>query len=175
MNHPHSPQSAFRDKIADKVLAALPLSDLDTVYDIGSGDGFYSSAFARKAGNVWSFDERTHVFDGDFYHHEKIHTVAGNFCTWLDAHGFEKATQIFFSNSFHDMPCQEKILAKIAQTLPSGSFLNLVEFHLETSFGPPPSIRFSPEQLKSKVEAHGLSLVSQVDLETHYFHRYKKA
>ena len=175
MNHSYSQQSSFRDRIAEKVLEALALSDRDTVYDVGSGDGFYSSAFARKAAKVRSFDERAHVFDGDFYRYEKIHTVAGNFCTWLDAHGFEDATQVFFSNSFHDMPCQDKILKQIALTLPSGSFLNLIEFHLETSFGPPPAIRFSPGQLKSKVEAHGLSLESQIDLETHYFHRYKKA
>ncbi|NNM67292.1 MAG: hypothetical protein HKM06_04685 [Spirochaetales bacterium] len=174
MTHSSSQPPAFRARIAPKVIEALQLSDGDTVFDVGSGDGFYSSAFALKAKSVWSFDERMHVFEGDYYRQDKIQTVAGNFCTWIDVHGFAGATQVFFSNSFHDMTCQEKILKKISQTLPAGCFLNLVEFHLATNFGPPREIRFSPDQLKSKVEEYGLKLESQLDLETHYFHRYKK-
>ena len=179
-NHEHGAGSghgkgmAFRDQIAGAVVDAVNPQGHDTIYDIGSGDGHYSAQFAEKALRVVAFDARPDVFQGENYQQSNITAVPGNICPWAEAHGFQDASQVFFSNSFHDMPCQEKLLELLGSTLRPTSRLNFVEFKLATPFGPPVDIRYSPERLKQVVEAQGFRLVKELSFEYLYFHTYEK-
>ena len=165
---------AFLDQISGPVVEAVNVQPQQTIYDIGSGDGHYSARFAEKADVVMAFDARPEVFQGENYQKPNIKSVAGNICPWAEEHGFGQAHQVFFSNSFHDMPCQEKLLMWLGSTLKPSSRLNFVEFKLETPFGPPTNIRYSPERLKNLVEAQGFRLVKELSFEYHYFHTYEK-
>ncbi|NNM53741.1 MAG: hypothetical protein HKM05_03350 [Spirochaetales bacterium] len=179
-HHDHVPGTgngkgmAFRDQIANSVIDAVNPQAHDTIYDIGSGDGHYSARLAEKAARVVAFDARPDVFQGENYQKANITAVPGNICPWVEAHGFHEASQVFFSNSFHDMPCQEKLLELLGSTLRPASRLNFVEFKLATPFGPPADIRYSPERLKQLVEAKGFRLVKELSFEYHYFHTYEK-
>ena len=170
----HGKGIAFRDQIASQVVEAVNPQAHDTIYDIGSGDGHYSARFAEKSRQVFAFDARPEVFQGENYQKSNITAVPGNICSWAKIHGFQDASQVFFSNSFHDMPCQEALLEWLGATLRSASRLNFVEFKRETPFGPPVDIRYSPERLKQVVETQGFRLVKELSFEYHYFHTYEK-
>ena len=127
----------IKAQIFNKIVKVMHLSTSDTLLDVGSGDGYYSSKFAEVCGNVIAID------------------------------------QLFFSNSFHDMRCQDAILKSFSNKLTNGAYLTMIEFKLDTLFGPPKSIRLSKEELKAKVESYGFIEEASIDLTTHYFISFK--
>ncbi|MDA8426341.1 MAG: class I SAM-dependent methyltransferase [Treponema sp.] len=161
--------------IADRLLEAMKLGGGDTLVDLGSGDGYYSSRFAETCAKVVAVDASAEVLKSDYYRKLNIETVGADVCAWARTFAWESVAQVFFSNSFHDMRCQEELLATFSAKLRPGARLNLVEFHLDTPFGPPRSIRFSKEQLKALVEPRGFEEKISFDLGTHYFISFEKA
>lgn len=163
-----------KSKIADKLLNVMRLSQADVVLDVGSGDGYYSSRFAEFCQRVVAIDEYCDGLKSDFYNKPNIETVCDDACKWIKEHDLKKVTHVFFSNSFHDMDCQNEILSGLSRKLSSGSHVDMIEFYPDTPFGPPRSIRFSREVLKSKVESNGFVEESFIDMGTHYFISFKK-
>ena len=164
----------MKSKIADQLIKSMVLSKSDVVLDVGSGDGYYSSRFAEHSGKVIAIDEYCEGLKGDFYAKPNIETFCGDACRWFKNHDLSDVTHVFFSNSFHDMSCQEEILSDLSTKLHGGTHLDIIEFHPDAPFGPPINIRFSGEELKAKVEAHGFKEEWYIDLETHYFISFKK-
>jgi hypothetical protein len=72
------------------------------------------------------------------------------------------------------MNCQKEILSALFQRLPNGAYIDLIEFFPDTPFGPPKSIRFSKEELKSLVESYGFKESAYLNLSTHYFISFEK-
>ncbi len=165
----------MKSKIADQILAVMNLSGADVLADVGSGDGYYSSRFADNCGKVVAIDAHCDGLKGSFYARPNIETVCGDACRWFKENSPDKFTHIFFSNSFHDMSCQDDILSALSGTLTKGAHLDLIEFHPETPFGPPKSIRFSKDALRSKVERFGFKQETFIELNTHYFSSFRKA
>ena len=164
----------MRKSMVDEVVKAMNLSKEDVVFDIGSGDGFYSSKFADSSKEVFSLDEYEKNFESEHYSKENITAISKSVCEWMKNNDFSEATHVFFSNSFHDMECQDKILEKLSESLKKGYHLDMVEFNLKATFGPPKSIRFSKEMLKAKVEPYGFKEVKYVEFENHYFISFEK-
>ncbi len=173
-NHNKPVNTEIRSKIVDDVIQSMNLSKNDVVFDIGSGDGFYSSKFADLSKKVYSIDEFEDNFQSEYYLKNNITTIPQNVCDWLKTNDFSEADCVFFSNSFHDMECQEQILKKIQTSLKKGRYLDLIEFNLSANFGPPVNIRFSKEMLKSKVESYGFKEVKYLEFENHYFISFQK-
>ena len=163
-----------RSAIADRLLETMRLGPGDVVFDIGSGDGYYSSRFAESCGKVVSVEAYAEALDGPYYQHVNIEKQGVDVCAKLGALDLSRATHVFFSNSFHDMECQDEILRTLARELREGARLDLVEFHLDTPFGPPRDIRYSKESLKAKVEPHGFEEKASFDLGTHYFVSFER-
>ena len=179
MDHHHSGRRQHgspetKSKIADRLFTVMNLSGSDVVADVGSGDGYYSSRFADVCGKVVAIDEYCDGLKEGFYARANIETVCGDACRWFKDNSFDRFTHVFFSNSFHDMPCQDQILASLSVTFHEGAHLDMTEFHPETPFGPPKSIRFSKDVLRAKVEEHGFKQEAYVDLDTHYFVSFRK-
>jgi SAM-dependent methyltransferase len=160
-------------QLFNKIIKVIHLSKSDTLLDIGSGDGYYSSRFAELCGKVIAIDKYADVLKNHFYENPVIEVICEDACNWITRNNIEKVTQVFFSNSFHDMPCQEAMLKSFSNKLANGAYLHFIEFKLETSFGPPKNIRFSREDLKAKVEFHGFVETAYIDLDTHYFISFK--
>ncbi|MBB3186510.1 rRNA adenine N-6-methyltransferase family protein [Microbacter margulisiae] len=156
-------------KIADAIMEKMNLTPADSLIDVGSGDGYYSSKFAEHCEKVLAIELFSASFDSAFYKNPNITTLDVDACKWILNADLRAFTHIFFSNSFHDIQCQNKMLLLFAQQLPNGAHLNLIEFKPDTPFGPPRHIRFSKEELKSTIEAYGFKEDAYIDLNTHYF------
>lgn len=173
MHHKHF-NDALRESMVADVLNVMHLEANDVIFDVGSGDGFYSSEFARICKAVFAIDEYEKNFDDKNYGNEKIKKIPQSVCEWIKKNDFSEATHVFFSNSFHDMECQDEILSVISKSLKKGSHLDMVEFNLKALFGPPKNIRFSKEMLKGKVEPYGFKEVNYVEFKNHYFISFEK-
>lgn len=163
----------IKAQIFNRIVKEMPLSTSDTLLDVGSGDGYYSSKFAEVCGKVIAIDQYADGSKNDFYANPSIEFICEDACAWIAHNQLEKVTQVFFSNSFHDMRCQDAILKSFANKLENGASLNMIEFKLDTPFGPPQSIRLSREELKAKVESYGFMEKAYIDLTTHYFISFK--
>ncbi len=160
-----------REGIKDDVMKLMDLKSSDVVADLGSGDGFYSAQFAGVCEKVYAVDEYSESFGSEFYDNPKIVTMNTDACEGLELPGI---THVFFSNSFHDMGCQEQLLDVITETLPKGGRMTMIEFKPDTPYGPPRNIRFSEEDLVKKVEAHGFKMIGDIDLKGHYAVSFEK-
>ncbi|HUX41602.1 MAG TPA: methyltransferase domain-containing protein [Rectinemataceae bacterium] len=160
--------------IADRLLETMQPGADDLVFDVGSGDGYYSSRFAERCGKVIAVDAYPEVFEGEFYRRANIETQGVDVCSRLGDLGWSSAAHVFFSNSFHDMECQDEILSTLSRELRDGGCLDLIEFHPDTPFGPPRQVRFSKEALKAKVEPYGFREKAFFDLGTHYFVSFER-
>ncbi|BBJ28955.1 class I SAM-dependent methyltransferase [Athalassotoga saccharophila] len=179
MDHEHfmrhrNMNSDLRSSMSSEVIKALNLGPSDVVFDIGSGDGFYSMSFANLSAKVYSIDAYGDNFQNPNYSNPKIEKIAIDICEWIKSKDFYDASHVFFSNSFHDIDCQDEILKVLSKSLKKGSHLDMVEFKLETNFGPPKHFRFSKEMLKSKVEPYGFKEVNYIEFEYHYFISFEK-
>jgi SAM-dependent methyltransferase len=163
----------IKAQIFNRIAKVMHLSTSDTVLDVGSGDGYYSSKFAEVCGNVIAIDQYADSSKNDFYAKPSIEFIREDACAWIAHNQLGKVTQVFFSNSFHDMRCQDDILKSLSNKLANGAFLNIIEFKLDTLFGPPKSIRLSKEELKALVESYGFAEEAFIDLTTHYFISFK--
>lgn len=159
----------MKSSIADKILAIMKLSLSDIVLDVGSGDGYYASRFSQQCGNVIAIDAYCEGLKSAFYSRANIVTVCSDACEWLHDAALEQITHVYFSNSFHDIACQKDFLSVLSRKLPHHAHLDMIEFYPDTPFGPPKSIRFSRESLKSLVESFGFRESAFADLQTHYF------
>ncbi|EQD26864.1 Methyltransferase type, partial [mine drainage metagenome] len=82
--------------------------------------------------------------------------------------GFNK---VFFSNVFHDLDCQDKLLDRLGRV--AGLEITFIEFKPDTPFGPPRDIRFSSEALAGKLGKHGFDLIKEIEFEYHYAQKYR--
>lgn len=164
----------LRKSMVSDVLKAMKLEMNDVIFDVGSGDGFYSNEFSKICKQVFALDEYEKNFENKNYSNEKIEKISQSVCEWINKNDFSKATHVFFSNSFHDMECQDEILKSLSKSLKNGSHLDMVEFNLTALFGPPKDIRFSKEMLKAKVEPYGFKEINYVEFENHYFISFEK-
>lgn len=160
-----------REKIKDGIIDLMKLKAADIVADFGSGDGFYSAQFAKICERVFAVDAHSGNFGSKFYEDPKIVRINVSICRKMDLSGI---TQAFFSNSFHDMECQDSALDFVASSLPEGGRLTMVEFKMDTLFGPPKNKRFLEEDLVKKVEAHGFRKTGGMDLKKHYAVSFEK-
>ena len=164
----------IRESISEEILKAMSLTKENIVFDIGSGDGFYSSLFAKKAKKVIAIDSYKMNFEDPNYSESNIERIYQDVCEWIKVNDFSEATHVFFSNSFHDLGCQRVLLEKISKTICEGGHIDFVEFNLKASFGPPKSIRLPINVLKLMVESYGFKKVKSVDFENHYFISFVK-
>jgi SAM-dependent methyltransferase len=158
----------------EKNRGKMDLSESDVVLDVGSGDGYYTSRFAEHCGKVIAIDENCEGLKGNYYAKSNIETFCEDACHWFKNYNLDGLTHVFFSNSFHDMSCQDEILSALSGNLHGGAHLDLIEFYPDTPFGPPKSIRFSKDEIRRKVESYLFEMSSFIDFNTHYFISFKK-
>ncbi|MGO8684434.1 MAG: class I SAM-dependent methyltransferase [Thermoleophilia bacterium] len=164
--HSFAANSELRADMKSAILDLMQLSPDDIVADLGSGEGFYAVEFAQRAKTVYAVDVDPRALASPYLDRPGIVKVEAHLCN--DFALPADVTHVFFSNSFHDVDCRDSLLHNIATALKPGSHLTMVEFKLDTPFGPPKSMRLAKDHLRSLVEAHGFRQRDEREFDYHY-------
>ncbi len=157
----------------DGLLKFIELKKHETLIDIGSGDGFYSILFSEHCNNVVSLDKSS---DGVAIARKKlmekgiknVTTLKLDVCKTSDLPVGER---VFFATSFHDFPCKEELVAKLSKELKPK--FTLIEFHKNSSKGPPSEIKLSPEELDEIFMKNGYKRTKFESLDQVYMISYE--
>lgn len=161
----------------DKVERFMDLHDEDILLDIGSGDGFYSVNFARllNRGKVFALevDRRGYDLLAERMQKENITNVYILFQDACDEFDLSGYTKVFFSNTFHDLPCRNELIDRLLKGGSARLEIILIEYRKDTlETGPPEGIKISEEEMREIFEGKGFRLIDSVRLEHNYLHRY---
>lgn len=164
--HSFAANSELRAEMKGAILDLMQLGPDDVVADLGSGEGFYAVEFAQRAKTVYAVDVDARALASPYLDRPGIVKVEAHLCA--DFALPTDVTHVFFSNSFHDIDCRDSLLHNIATALKPGSHLTMVEFKLDTPFGPPKHMRLAKEELKNLVEAHSFRQKDEREFDYHY-------
>lgn len=159
----------------DKVLEVADISPEETIMDVGGGDGFYTLLFSKYAGKVIYVDPSepavSMVNEKVGSSRKNIEILKEDICS-LDLP--DGVTKIFFSNSFHDIPCRKEILEKFSTASNGTVEFVLVEFKKDADIGPPVHIKISPDELDLIFSSIQYSPLHREIFEKHYVTRFGK-
>lgn len=167
-NKQHGSQE-MKEQIFNKIISLISMTPSDILLDVGSGDGYYSAKFAERCAKVIAIDQQMNDTRSQWYANTSIEFVNEDACDWIAHHSLDMIHHVFFSNSFHDLSCQDETLKFLSTKCDNGVSLHFIEFKLDTPFGPPKRLRFSKDDLKEKAAIYGFVEQAYMDLDTHYF------
>ncbi len=142
--------------------------------DLGAGGGRFSKILSKYVKNLYSVDVseeaitamNTNLAD---FKNIKIIKVQSNSLPFKDS----SIDMVFAANSFHDVPVgYESEIRRVLNT--NGLFVNLDWKKEPTTFGPPLSIRFSEDDVVSKLKKQHFKLIKKQDIKTHYMLIFSK-
>jgi len=155
MKHDHRGKSSERFLDKDLILRELNLVPDQTILDAGCGNGYMSKEFSRilnKKGKVYALDPDREAIESLQREAEgtNIEALVGDIAgtTPLEASSIDL---IYLSTVFHGFSKDQVrgFQKEVRRLLKPHARLAIVEIHKRnTPFGPPLSIRFSPEELR---------------------------
>ncbi len=159
----HKRESLLEEK---EILDFLEVREDMSILDAGCGDGFYTKMFIKRSKNVTAIDLYTDFFEN--LNSLGVKTYKADICT------FDLGTYdlVFLANVFHDLECQEEVFEKLYKIC--NNRVAILDFKLDTPFGPPKSIRISKEKMINMFEGNMFKLIKEKDLKYHYFLIFKK-
>jgi ubiquinone/menaquinone biosynthesis C-methylase UbiE len=131
-----------------------------TIADIGCGPGYYAVPAAQMLpqGKVFAVDRQSDMLE--WTQRRAADASLDNLITVkasADELPFDTATMdaVLMANVLHDLSDHHTILGEVWRILkPQGQFF-LVEWdRVDTEFGPPMNIRFTPDELEQLLKAH---------------------
>jgi len=153
--HGHRGKSTEGHVERGSILEALNLCPGQTVLDAGCGSGYMSRAFSERvtpAGKVFALDPDPESIEAlrKETRGSNIHAMVGDITkpTPLEASSMDR---VYLSAVLHGFSREQMqgFLKEVRRLLKPDAVLAVVEFDKkETPFGPPVSIRLSPEDLK---------------------------
>ena len=159
----------------EKVLSVVDLTSTEVIMDVGGGDGFYSNLFSEKCSKVYYVDASNSavnmVKENISGTHSNVEVIQDDICTMNLP---KDLTKVFFSNSFHDLGCREKLIDRIAEISHEQVKFILIEFKKDSSIGPPESVKIHPDELDSIFKRHGYKLEKREFLQEHYISSYRR-
>lgn len=154
------------------ILRAMAIREDDVVADVGAGDGYYSALFAGRCRKVYAIEVDQSA--AGLIAAKKLKGVVTLNVDICKGWPVEDATYAFFSNSFHDLDCKEELVAAMSKGLLGSGRVAMVEFKLDTPFGPPASIRLSSDELDRIMSRGGFKLRGRQDFRFHYISVYTR-
>jgi ubiquinone/menaquinone biosynthesis C-methylase UbiE len=157
MAHEHRGKSSASLLRVDDILGAIPICPGWSILDAGCGDGYMAKAFAgclRGTGKVFASD-----IDGtaiDTLMRSSAETGIEAFVADItktiplpDA----SMNLVYLSTVLHGFEAKsaKRFLHEAKRILKPDGLLAIVEINPDAPFGPPPSMRFSPELLREKI------------------------
>ena len=159
----------------EKVLSVVDLTSTEVIMDVGGGDGFYSNLFSEKCSKVYYVDASNSavnmVKENISGTHSNVEVIQDDICTMNLP---KDLTKVFFSNSFHDLGCREKLIDRITEISHERVKFILIEFKKDSSIGPPESVKIHPDELDSIFKRHGYELEKREFLQEHYISSYRR-
>lgn len=150
----------------ERILSALAIQSGHRVLDAGCGDGYMAREFAKRAGasgTVYALDPDAHVIARLTEEGQEpgIEALVGDITepTDLAACSFDL---VYLSNVLHSFSAAQmpKFVAEVKRLLKPGGTLAIVEIvKKETPFGPPLSVRLSPNELTKAIDLTAVDLV----------------
>ncbi|MGC8537461.1 MAG: class I SAM-dependent methyltransferase [Candidatus Micrarchaeia archaeon] len=150
----------------DEIMGFLRVKERMSVLDLGAGDGFFAKMFIRRGAEVTAVDENSKYFED--MDELGIKTKKGDICTFNDG----KYDLVFMANVLHDLDCHATLPKSISK-MTKGE-LAILEFKVDTPFGPPSNIRLSPEDVEGIFKPAGFKLVKQKEFKYHYIMLFSK-
>ncbi len=150
------------------IIEFFDLPENCSVLDLGCGDGFFTRMFLKKCKDVTDVD----LDDSNFEELNRmgIKTYRSDICNFNQG----KYDLIFMSNVYHGLAwdCNESFYRNLHEM--SKKYLSILDFKMETMFGPPKSIRIPKEKIIENFESHGFKFIKEKDLNTHFLLLFEK-
>ena len=172
-------RSSFWMQDPDLVFDALALNEGDSFLDMGCGPGDYSiraSAIVGDSGIVYSLDRWQDVIDdlaekAGYRGLGNIRAIVSDITERLPIED-ESVDLCFISTVLHSLDLADveaSLFGEVYRVLRRGGRLAVIECKKEEQlFGPPLSMRLSPEEIESSIVRYGFEKVGLVDLGLNY-------
>jgi ubiquinone/menaquinone biosynthesis C-methylase UbiE len=175
--------SSFWMHDPELIFAELDLKKGDVFLDIGCGTGDYSISAAEKAGEtglVYATDIKRELID-DLNKKaaeaglKNLRAIVNDICEQLpfEDRSIDVCLISTVLHSFNLKDTGETIFSEIQRVLKSEGRLFIIECKKEdTMFGPPLSMRISPDEIEEYVYTYGFENIGLVDLGYNYMIKF---
>ncbi|MDX9720454.1 MAG: class I SAM-dependent methyltransferase [Myxococcota bacterium] len=147
----------------EEVLKALELKGDETLFDVGAGSGYFSFRFASALpkGLVIAADTDPEMVR--HLHHKSMTEGIANVRAKLiesDNPGLEEGVDlVFICDVLHHVGDRPAWMSKLAEAMPSGARLAVIEFRAgELPAGPPDALKIAPDEVRQLAQDAGLEL-----------------
>ncbi len=148
-----------------EVIQALALNPDAVIVDIGSGTGYFAARFARMVpkGRVYGVDTEPDMvkYLAERAKREGLHNIIAVAGTPDDPRLPEKADLIILVDVYHHVGQRERYFRMLRESLRPGGRVAIIDFLLDSPYGPPKSARVSPERVKAELKGAGYALVQE--------------
>lgn len=156
--HRHRGRSSERHLNRDIVLKELKISSGQTILDAGCGSGYMSKEFSKllnNAGKVYALDPDKSAIEilKQETRGTNIEPIVGDITERTQIEN-SSVDLIYLSTVFHGFSKREVdgFQKEVKRLLKPNAVLAIVEFKkIETPFGPPLEIRYSPDELQKSI------------------------
>ncbi len=175
-HHRHVVDDKVREHLIPlaQVIGLMNIKRDDVIVDVGAGNGYYTFKFAPLCAKVYALD--VSYTDEEIEELTKrafslglsnVEFIRADVCDGLKLANY---THLFFSNSYHDLHCQEEVLDNFKENVR----VTLVEFKLDSPLGPPHFKKIGKEMLIERFTRHGFKLLGSLDFQYHYALTFQK-
>jgi SAM-dependent methyltransferase len=157
-----------------QLIEALALPENAVVADVGAGTGYFTVRLARMLpkGRVLAADVEPNMVRhlAQRAKREKLANVAAVQSAADDARLPEKVDVALLVDVYHHIDDRRRYFEKLKSSLKEGGRIAIVDFTLDSRYGPPPRARIHPDKVKAELAAAGYALAEQHDfLPEQYF------
>lgn len=156
--HQHKGKSSEKLLDKEKILNAVPIARGQTILDAGCGDGYMAKAFAQLTGE----SGKVYAMDVDEASIQALRSAPGAHTIEAFTGDISSVTKlasssidlVYLSTVLHGFTAEQMtgFISEVQRLLKPGGVLAILEIKKkDTPFGPPLSIRMSPEELKTRM------------------------
>lgn len=157
----------------EQLVAALRLKPSARVAEVGAGTGFFLKYLSKSVprGKVYLLDVEPKMVD---YLNRRIlrdgFARAAAFLSKPDqAQIPEKVDLVLFVNTYHHIEARTEYFKKLRDSLRPGGRIAIVDFKMESTIGPPASMKVEPARAIQEIEAAGFAASKSFDFLTEQY------
>jgi len=145
-----------------EVIQALAPKPDAVIADIGAGTGYFSVRFAHMApkGRVYGVDTEPDMvrYLSQRAKREGLQNLVAVAGSPDDAKLPEKVDLVLLVDAYHHIDGREAYFRRLRGALKANARLAVIDFRIDSPYGPPPSARISPDRVKEEMRRAGYVL-----------------